>query len=44
MVPNQTDRPKNSRLSLKSLDEAGFKRLPDYLDSLKRYLAELDSL
>ena len=43
MVPNQTDRPKNSRLSLKSLDEAGFKRLPDYLDSLKRYLDELDS-
>ena len=40
MVPNQTDRPKNSRLSLKSLDEAGFKRLPDHLDALKRYLKE----
>lgn len=31
-------RPKNSRLSKKSLDENGFKRLPDWEDALKRYL------
>ncbi|MCQ2799775.1 MAG: dTDP-4-dehydrorhamnose reductase [Bacilli bacterium] len=40
MVPGQTDRPKNSRLSFKSLDESGFKRLPNHLDALKRYLKE----
>lgn len=31
-------RPKNSRLSKKSLDENGFERLPDWEDALKRYL------
>ena len=41
LVPNQTERPLNSRLSKKSLDEAGFKRLPDWKDALKRYLEEL---
>lgn len=41
MVPNQTDRPKNSRLSMKSLDEAGFIRLPDHKDALRRYLKEI---
>ncbi len=41
LVPNQTDRPLNSRLSKASLDEAGFKRLPDWRDALKRYLKEL---
>ena len=40
-VPGQTDRPKNSRLSFKSLDEAGFERLPNHLDALKRYLKEI---
>ena len=40
MVPNQTDRPKNSRLSMKSLDKMGFNRLPDHLDALRRYLRE----
>lgn len=44
LVPNQTDRPLNSRLSKKSLDEAGFKRLPDWKDALKRYLEELRCL
>ena len=34
-------RPKNSRLSKKSLDLAGFERLPDWQDALKRYVAEL---
>lgn len=31
-------RPKNSRLSKKSLDENGFERLPHWEDALKRYL------
>ncbi len=39
--PAPAARPKNSRLSLKSLDEAGFKRLPDYADALARYMEEL---
>ncbi len=34
-------RPKNSRMSKKSLDEAGFSRLPDWKDALKRYFEEL---
>ncbi|MCR5785216.1 MAG: dTDP-4-dehydrorhamnose reductase [Eubacterium sp.] len=34
-------RPKNSRLSKKCLDEAAFKRLPEWRDALKRYLAEM---
>ncbi len=38
LVPNQAKRPLNSRMSKKSLDEAGFKRLPDWRDALKRYL------
>ena len=42
LVPNQTQRPKNSRLSMKSLDDAGFKRLPDHSDALKRYLKEIN--
>lgn len=41
LVPNQTDRPKNSRLSMKSLDEAGFNRLPDHTDALRRYIREI---
>ncbi len=31
-------RPKNSRLSKKSLDDGGFERLPHWEDALKRYL------
>lgn len=34
-------RPQNSRLSKKSLDQAGFRRLPPWQDALRRYLAEL---
>jgi dTDP-4-dehydrorhamnose reductase len=34
-------RPQNSRLSKKSLDQAGFRRLPLWQDALRRYLAEL---
>ena len=39
--PTPARRPFNSRLSKKSLDEAGFDRLPDWQDALKRYLAEI---
>ena len=41
LVPNQTDRPLNSRMSKDSLDKNGFNRLPDWKDALKRYLKEL---
>lgn len=41
MVAQQAKRPLNSRLSKKSLDDAGFKRLPVWQDALKRYLEEL---
>jgi dTDP-4-dehydrorhamnose reductase len=34
-------RPKNSRLSKTSLDQAGFERLPTWQDALKRYIAEI---
>ena len=39
--PTPARRPFNSRLSKKSLDEAGFNRLPTWQDAVKRYLAEL---
>lgn len=39
--PNAATRPLNSRLSKKSLDEAGFLRLPHWRDALQRYLSEL---
>lgn len=39
--PTPAKRPFNSRLSKKSLDDAGFKRLPTWQDALKRFLAEL---
>lgn len=41
LVPNQAARPLNSRMSKQSLDEAGFKRLPEWKDALKRYIEEL---
>ena len=41
--PTPARRPFNSRLSKKSLDEAGFKRLPTWKDALKRYLVELNA-
>lgn len=34
----KANRPKNSRLSKKSLDDAGFSRLPDWQDALSRFL------
>ena len=34
-------RPKNSRMSKKSLDDNGFARLPDWKDALTRYMEEL---
>lgn len=37
--PAAARRPMNSRLSKKSLDEAGFSRLPPWQDALARYLA-----
>ena len=39
--PTPAARPKNSRLSKKSLDYNGFTRLPDWKDALKRYLEEI---
>lgn len=38
--PTKASRPKNSRLSKASLDNAGFKRLPDWQDAVKRYIDE----
>lgn len=38
--PTKASRPKNSRLSKASLDKAGFKRLPDWKDAVKRYINE----
>ena len=39
--PTPARRPFNSRLSKKSLDEAGFERLPTWQDAVERYLIEL---
>ena len=36
--PSKVKRPKNSRLSKRSLDDAGLKRLPPWQDALKRYI------
>ena len=41
LVPAQADRPLNSRMSKKSLNDAGFNLLPDWKDALCRYLKEL---
>jgi dTDP-4-dehydrorhamnose reductase len=38
--PTKARRPKNSRLSKRSLDEGGFRRLPTWQDALNRYLLE----
>lgn len=38
--PALAQRPKNSRLSKRSLDENGFRRLPDWKNGLERYLFE----
>lgn len=42
--PMKALRPKNSRLSKKSLDAAGFKRLPMWKNALKRYLVEIGEI
>jgi dTDP-4-dehydrorhamnose reductase len=39
--PARANRPRNSRLSKRSLDEAGFRRLPHWTDALHRYLMEI---
>lgn len=39
--PTKAVRPLNSRLSKKSLDNAGFKRLPHWKDAVKRYIDEI---
>lgn len=39
--PTKAERPHNSRLSKKCLDEAGIKRLPTWQDALKRFLKEM---
>ena len=39
--PTRAIRPYNSRLSKKSLDDAGFKRLPQWRDALIRYIKEV---
>lgn len=39
--PQKAYRPKNSRMSKSSLDEAGFDRLPTYEDAVKRYVKKL---
>jgi dTDP-4-dehydrorhamnose reductase len=39
--PTPVKRPKNSRLSKVSLDHAGFMRLPDWRDALRRYIMEI---
>lgn len=44
MYPTKAVRPKNSRLSKSSLDAGGFRRLPDWKDAVKRYLAELETI
>ncbi|XOQ42844.1 MAG: dTDP-4-dehydrorhamnose reductase [Clostridium sp.] len=40
--PTTAKRPLNSRLSKKSLDDAGFSRLPDWRNALRRYLEEME--
>lgn len=39
--PTNAKRPLNSRLSKVSLDHAGFNRLPDWQDAVRRYLKEI---
>lgn len=41
--PTPAKRPFNSRLSKKTLDEAGFKRLPSWQDAVTRFLKEINS-
>lgn len=40
--PSPAARPANSRLSKRSLDDAGFDRLPPWRDALARFLSDID--
>ncbi len=42
--PTRAVRPKNSRMSKKCLEDAGFNKLPNWKDAVGRYLIELTSL
>lgn len=42
--PQKAYRPKNSCLSKTSLDQAGFDRLPNYEDAVKRYVKKMKSM
>ncbi|MDD1743065.1 MAG: dTDP-4-dehydrorhamnose reductase [Methanomassiliicoccales archaeon] len=42
--PTKARRPKNSRLSKRSLDEGGFMRLPTWQDALERYLQSTEEV
>lgn len=42
--PTKAVRPLNSCLDKSSLDKAGFRRLPDWKDALRRYLKEMGAL
>ena len=44
MYPTKAVRPKNSRLSKQSLDDAGFHRLPSWEDAVGRFLTELKEM
>ena len=44
MYPTKAVRPKNSRLSKKSLDDAGFHRLSTWQDAVGRFLEELKTI
>ncbi len=40
IVPSQANRPLNSRMSKKSLEKNGFRRLPSWMDAVERYINE----
>lgn len=42
--PTKAVRPKNSRLSKRCLDAAGFSRLTDWQDAVRRYLTEIGAI
>ena len=44
LVPNQADRPLNSRMSKDSLDKAGLQRMPPWQDATRRYIEALKNL
>lgn len=42
--PTKAKRPKNSRMSKRTLDENGFERLPHWKDAVERYIFELEKV